>query len=355
MSIRVNVKELLEILAWTPREQNVLLVGRHGLGKSEILTRFYTGVGLRVVPLFLGQMSDPGDLIGLPSKDDGAGRTRFLAPYWWPPDGEPVALFLDELNRARPEILQSVHDLALNRTLAGRTLPEGSVVAAAINAGDDYQVHELDPALASRFNIYHFAPEVAEWLAWARGEGLDARVTDFIERHHEHLDGESEDPLEKAPDRRAWTLVARLLVGHEALTPTLAKAVAGIVGAPAALALRRFLADTAHVDPEDLLLRLDARLLAELGGLELQELLYLNRRALAWIEERAARLGPRRATVVRNVERYVAHLRGAGQTEVVADLINHLERAELAEASEVLLTSPALMEALADYIEKVRL
>lgn len=55
--------------------------------------------------LFLGQMSDPGDLLGLPTKDEATGKTTFMPPYWFPIDDKPIVLFLDELNRARPEIL----------------------------------------------------------------------------------------------------------------------------------------------------------------------------------------------------------------------------------------------------------
>ena len=57
-----------------------MLVGRHGVGKSEIPTEFYAGQGMKVVTLFLGQMSDPGDLIGLPHKDEESGRMVFLPP-----------------------------------------------------------------------------------------------------------------------------------------------------------------------------------------------------------------------------------------------------------------------------------
>lgn len=38
-----------------------------------------------------------------------------MPPYWFPVDGKPIVLFLDELNRARPEVLQTIMDLALNR------------------------------------------------------------------------------------------------------------------------------------------------------------------------------------------------------------------------------------------------
>ena len=90
-----------------------------------ILEDFFAARREKVVTLFLGQMSDPGDLIGLPHLDEATGRTEFMLPYWFPVDGKPVVLFLDELNRARPEVLQTVMDLTLNRKLAGKSLPEG--------------------------------------------------------------------------------------------------------------------------------------------------------------------------------------------------------------------------------------
>ena len=126
MAIAINSKELLTLLEVTPSWQNIMLTGRHGIGKSQILTKYFESKGMRVVALFLGQMSDPGDLLGLPNKDEATGKTTFMPPYWFPTDGKPIVLFLDELNRARPEILQTVMDLVLNRKLAGRPLPEGS-------------------------------------------------------------------------------------------------------------------------------------------------------------------------------------------------------------------------------------
>lgn len=358
MPIRINARELLQILDDTPLSQNILLVGRHGIGKSEILTAYYAGRGLSMVALFLGQMSDPGDLIGLPRRDDAGGHTVFMPPYWWPLDGRPVALFLDELNRARPEILQSVHDLALNRALAGRRLPEGSVVISAVNAGEEYQVSDLDPALASRFNIYEFSPEVDEWIAWARKHGVDRRVVDFLEKSSVHLEhaGEPGDPLDKAPDRRAWGRVSELVHAHAALTPTLVKAVAGIVGAPAAMAFHKFLGDESRVSPEDVLLHLTDKLALALRATSIQDLIYLNRQILQYLEDQESKLTPaRRKKLIAGAERYLEHLRQGGQTEIVADFINQTERDDFRKASGILLGSPAILKALTDYIEKVKL
>ncbi len=358
MPTRINNRELLEILEITPRTQNILLVGRHGIGKSQILTDFYTRQGLSVVCLFLGQMSDPGDLLGLPVRSDSSGHTVFMPPHWWPLDNRPVALFLDELNRARPEILQSVHDLALNRTLAGRRLPEGSAILSAINAGEEYQVSDLDPALASRFNIYELAPEVDEWIAWARKNDIDRRVVDFIEKHGLHLEqaDPNGDPLDKYPDRRAWVRVAQLIKPHANVTGILQKAIAGIVGAQAAVAFGKFLRDTSRIQPEDVLLHWNEKLEQTLRKTSLPDLVYLNRQILQYIQDQDLKLADaKRKKLVQGTERYLEFLRGGKQTEVVADFINLTERDDFKRAMSMLLASPKLMQLLTDYIDKVKL
>ena len=237
MSVKINARALESLLAATPASQNIMLTGKHGIGKSQILEKFFTARGERVVILFLGQMSDPGDLIGLPRLDETIGKTLFMPPYWFPTDGKPVVLFLDELNRARPEVLQTIMDLTLNRMLAGRKLPEGSRVISAVNDGEEYQLTDLDPALVSRFNIYEFKPSAQEWLLWASKAGLDSRVIDFISENPEMLDGTAftreDQGLEKSPDRRGWERVSKVLQTNE-VTPLLKTVIAGIVGMPAA-------------------------------------------------------------------------------------------------------------------------
>lgn len=233
MTININAKDLVEILAMTPAEHNIMLAGAHGIGKSRILTDYFEAKGIPVVTLFLGQMSDPGDLIGLPSKNSKTGKTDFLPPYWFPTDGKPIVLFLDELNRARPEILQSVMDLTLNRKLAGKALPKGSRIISAVNAGQEYQLTDLDPALVSRFNIYTFKPSVSEWLMWAERSEIHPSVIKFIEENSEYLDGrlrEDADNLEKTPDRRGWERVSDILKLSPNVNDVLKKAIAGVIG-----------------------------------------------------------------------------------------------------------------------------
>ena len=238
MAIAINETELMTLLEVTPTWQNIMLTGRHGIGKSQILTRYFKSKGIPVKTLFLGQMSDPGDLLGLPNKDEETGKTVFMPPYWFPVDGQPIVLFLDEINRARPEILQTVMDLVLNRKLAGRELPEGSRIIAAGNDGEEYQLTDLDHALVSRFNIYTFRPTVEDWLLWATRTGLDERILNFIGANPELLDRSADTKedqgLDKDPDRRAWEKVARLMENIPNPLPVHQKVVAGIIGVQAA-------------------------------------------------------------------------------------------------------------------------
>lgn len=242
-NINITTTELLSLLDITPTDQNLMLVGNHGIGKSEILTEYFSGKGMKVVPLFLGQMSDPGDLIGIPNRNNTTGKTEFMPPYWFPLDGKPIVLFLDELNRARPEVLQTIMDLALNRTLAGRKLPDGSRIISAVNDGDQYQLTDLDPALVSRFNVVTFRPTTQEWLLWADKVGVDARVRDFIRENPIWLDKNPDAKegvdtgLDKTPDRRAWKRVSDILKTAGDINPIVTKAMSAIVGPKAASAL----------------------------------------------------------------------------------------------------------------------
>ena len=230
----IDAKQLYFILDNTPSEQNIMLVGKHGIGKSRILEKYFSARGQKVVTLFLGQMSDPGDLIGLPEKNSKTGRTDFMLPYWFPVDDKPVVLFLDELNRARPEVLQTVMDLTLNRKLAGKSLPKGSRIISAVNNGNEYQLTDLDPALVSRFNIYEFSPTVEDWLEWAKNSEIDNRIISFISENPDFLDEadiqNESDNFERHPDRRSWERTSEIIKKVHNLTNSHRILIGGIIG-----------------------------------------------------------------------------------------------------------------------------
>jgi len=222
----LNVKDITKIIEVTPASQAVLLKGIHGIGKSEIITSTFTRKGYRVVTKFLGQMVDSGDLIGLPDKQkiDGIIKMTFAPPDWWPTDmKEMVILFLDEINRAKPELKNCIMDMVLNRKLNGRSLPDNCRIIGAMNPLTDdsyYDVEELDPALQSRFNIYDFLPDHDEWLDWAVSHKIHHDVIGFITKNPDQLDPETKlsegAKIEDVqPDRRSWERLSDVLKNYE--------------------------------------------------------------------------------------------------------------------------------------------
>ena len=355
MAITLNIKELEKLLEATPASHNVMLKGKHGIGKSEILTRFFIRQGMKVISLFLGQMSDPGDLIGLPRLNPETGTTDFMPPYWFPVNGEPIVLFLDELNRARPEVLQTIMDLALNRKLAGRTLPEGSRIISAVNDGEEYQLTELDPALVSRFNIYNFRPEPSAWLVWARQAGLDDRVINFISGHPAYLDEELpylDAGLEKSADRRGWKRVSDVIKDSPQLTTFHKKLIGGIIGAKSAGRFFDFAASTRAITGKDLMLEYDKYINA-VKALPLHAISLLNDSIFGFIE--AEGLKPEiRATVARSLEAYVDMLLTSGRSEAFAHWISDYSSSDYPETALFVLTDiPDLYRKIQEFINSL--
>lgn len=364
MAIKIDVKELLELLVATPYEQNIMLIGRHGIGKSQIITRFFQQKKMNVIPFFLGQMSDPGDLIGLMYKNHTTGHSEFLPPFWWPMDEKPIVLFLDELNRARPEILQSVQDLTLNKTLAGKRLPEGSIIISAVNEGDEYQLTDLDPALVSRFNVYEFAPTVEDWLIWANRNNMDKRVVSFIQKHNHFLDSDGTSHtkeaflgsslLNKTPDRRAWVKVSDLITPLNDIKEIHIKIMAGIIGITAAVHFQKSIKTTLKVSPEQLLISF-SRHKSKLKGFELKDFIFLNEQIIYWLHGDNNKQS-QKEVILNNFHQYLLYLKKAKQNESIAHMASMIENKNFDNvASFLLVGSMDIMEALSDYISGIHL
>ena len=360
-AIRLNTSELHELLRFTPSDQNLMLVGRHGIGKSQIVTSHFESTGQPVVTFFLGQMSDPGDLIGLMHKNEQTGQSEFLPPFWWPMDDQPIVLFLDELNRARPEILQSVMDLTLNRTLAGRSLPAGSRVVSAVNEGDEYQLTDLDPALVSRFNVYEFAPTVEDWVLWANDNDVDSRVIGFLQEHSEYLDGDPKAAangkatfgadLTRTPDRRSWVRVAKTIEGTATVTNSHIKFIAGIVGVSAAMLLAKNLQSSAMISAEDVLLRF-SKSKSRLLKLQTHDFAALNERLVLRLQKNEFKAAEKKKAVA-NFLLYLELLVSMNQSESCVHLASLLDQPRYETASQFLLSDAKILAQMVEFIQAI--
>ena len=188
----------------------VLIRGRHGIGKSEVVYQFAKDRNLPVVERRASQMTE-GDLMGLPSIDGES--TRWNAPDWLKEACDHgVVLFLDEVDRATMEVRQGIFELTDSRKLNGWHLHPQTRIFAAVNGGEhagasSYQVGEMDPAELDRWTVFDVEPTVSDWLGWAKGK-VDGLVWDFINQNHAHLehmpDSGGYEPNKVYPSRRSW-------------------------------------------------------------------------------------------------------------------------------------------------------
>jgi hypothetical protein len=213
-----------------------LLVGQHGVGKSEILAQAAAELGIGFLVRDLSLM-EPPDLIGLPKIDGNV--TRFLPPAFLPTGGKGLLVF-EELNRCALYMRGPTLQLLTARTLNDYQLPAGWLPAAAVNPADDgYEVDELDRALLSRFVQVNVEASPHEWLTWAKTQGVHGDVLAYVAADPSVFDGAQSNP-------RAWKYASDLLHAVEqrslgaAGKRTLEVALAGTVGRERAAAFHEF-------------------------------------------------------------------------------------------------------------------
>ena len=197
----------------------VLLRGRHGVGKSEIVYQVAEDLEMPVVERRASQMTE-GDLIGLPKTDGDV--TSFCPPDWFQHACEKaVVLFFDEVDRAVTEVRQGLFELTDSRKLFGKHLHPETIILAAVNGGEhgsQYQVGEMDPAELDRWTVFDVEPSVEDWLDWGKDE-IDSLIWDFINQNRSHLEhSEDFEPNKVYPSRRSWKRLNDCLLQAELLS-----------------------------------------------------------------------------------------------------------------------------------------
>lgn len=222
---KLTIETFLKVALNLSTNVSILLRGDHGIGKSQVVRQVakdYANLhelkNFEVIDRRLSQMTE-GDMVGLPSTDGEV--TRFNPPDWYKRACvKPVCLFLDELNRATPEVMQAAFQIVLDRELNGWKLHPQTRVFAAVNSGANYNVNEIDPALLDRFFVVDLKPEPKDFKVWAETVNKDKAygfncapiVTDFLMANEKWLDpARNTDPDKVQPSRRSWERVSDAL------------------------------------------------------------------------------------------------------------------------------------------------
>lgn len=165
---------------------NILLQGKHGVGKTALLNQACEGLGLNLKYYSASSLDPYTDLVGIPefiTTESGERVIRSVRPQ---EINEAEVVFFDELNRADPKVLNAVFELIQFRSINGEKLPNLKCVVAAQNPPDgDYTVDSLDPALADRFQIcIDIKPEVS--LNYLKTVLQDDTAEALVRWHKDH-------------------------------------------------------------------------------------------------------------------------------------------------------------------------
>ena len=144
-------------------------------------------------------------------------------------NNKETLLFIDELNRAEPQNLQSLMNLILKKEFGSDSikLPESLFIVCAGNPIDDgnYLVESLDKAMLSRMAIVKVKATLESWkksyaLLYDKKNNrqrvhpliisyLDNNRSDFL------LQGHEDDMSDPGMDPRRWDMISRLLYTYE--------------------------------------------------------------------------------------------------------------------------------------------
>jgi hypothetical protein len=193
-----------------------------GVGKSQAVKQFADELGIKFLDVRCSQL-DSTDFRGIPVPDMKDKVTRWIPPEFLPFKGMTMwegtsgILFLDEINRARPDVLQAIFQLVLDRKVGLYDLMDDWYIVAAGNHGDadGTDVIELDAALKNRFMIMDIEHELEPWVKWAEANAIHDDIIVFLKSKPNWLyhTAESENDLLVTP--RSWEKFSRIIAQNE--------------------------------------------------------------------------------------------------------------------------------------------
>lgn len=188
------LKSKLSMVLQEGVELTPFIWGKPGIGKSQSVKQIADSLGIDFIDLRLSQL-ESSDLRGIPVPDMEAGIARWLPPEFLPFEGikkfegTSGILLLDEMNRARTDVLQAAFQLVLDRSVGMHKLLDTWFIVAAGNLGmeDRTDVNEMDAALKNRFLHINVDVNLDTWTEWAESAGVHVDVVNFLKGKPSYL------------------------------------------------------------------------------------------------------------------------------------------------------------------------
>lgn len=259
----VSQSETMDLFKFSCKaKSNVLVLGPAGGGKTQMAQQAAAEMGLPHIYIDLSVLEAP-DFIGLPtiSKNDrGAAIVEYATPRFMPTvdsvdtSKPPFVLIFDELDKSRPELQAPLLEIFAERSLNGRKLHVGGIMATGNLPDENAFSQPISHALTNRCSVYKMTVGFDSWQGWAVKSGVNPLVVGFLSRKQEWLlkPAPEGDPTAYChPSPRAWSNASRDLdaAGDRASPEFQFKLVAGRIGVGAATQFKIWLDFYREIEP----------------------------------------------------------------------------------------------------------
>ncbi|MEA1982636.1 MAG: AAA family ATPase [Campylobacterota bacterium] len=218
------------------------LEGESGIGKTSIIEQYSKAKGMDCIIMGVASL-DHIEFYGRTVSTDivaGFNDEKYTVfnksiPNWVSrilqndEKNQETLLFIDELNRAEPQNLQSLMNLILKKEFGSDSikLPDSLFIVCAGNPIDNgnYLVESLDKAMLSRMAIVKVTATLESWkknYALQHDAKYDRQVIhplviNYLEDNHADflLEAIEDDMSDPGMDPRRWDMISRLLYTYE--------------------------------------------------------------------------------------------------------------------------------------------
>jgi hypothetical protein len=166
------------VLELIKRKHPVMLWGKPGIGKTELVAQIAAELGLPL-RVFIASVKQPVDLSGIPVPDIANGVAVWLRPSDLPL--EKCLFFIDEINTSVASMQAALMQLVQERRVGDHHLhPETVIIAAGNRVIDRAAAQRMPTALRNRFAHFTVVTDIKSFSNYAATFGVDPYLVAFL-------------------------------------------------------------------------------------------------------------------------------------------------------------------------------
>lgn len=193
------------------------LRGSPSSAKSALAKEIAEKFNLKLIDIRLSER-DPCEIGGYLYLDKDKERTYQFPLELFPLDTDEIPvgykgwlIFLDEFGGCTPATQAVAYRLVFDRQVGQRDLHNKAYILAAGNKEDDGAiVNPMSTALISRFAIFDIDVNHREWMEWAVANGIDYRMTSFLNFKPNYLYQFKADATDPYACPRTWEMLSKV-------------------------------------------------------------------------------------------------------------------------------------------------